>query len=664
MSESKLRPGAWRRRLLLAGWLAASLGVCLRAGQIQIGQKSVWRSIAENQHKQDNEVAAARGTVLERDGAPLVVSRETYRVGVAPNELRDPDATRALLQETLGLSARKARQLVSADRVWAQVPGRFPPAVRESLRGVRGVYLQRELERHLPHGDLARGVLGTVLEGEGRGGIEQAFESLLRGRAGKEVTARDNLGKPIPGETYRVEAPQRGGQVVLTLDLDLQEIARQALLESIRTTDARGGDVLVTDPGTGEVLALVSVRDGKTAGLGAINTPYEPGSTLKPFTVAGMLTTGVASLSDTVDVEDGTWRVGGRTLHDTHGGGRMTVAHALQTSSNVGIAKAAQGLTPGDQYENLRDFGFGVPTGIELPGEVAGTLRRPDRWSGQSPASLAIGYEISVTPLQMAMAYGALANGGLLMEPRIVREIRDNRGNTLERFEPRVVRRTAPAEVVRSVSEVLVDVVEDGTGTAARIGTFSVAGKSGTSRIYDPESGYSRDHHYASFAGFFPAEDPQLVVFVKLEDPKEGYYGGTVAAPVTRATMEAALAARSTHLDRAQLLRLASQKPVVSATGESPVRFAANPLELPRPWVSPDPGVVEREARTACVGGWVPVPSVAGLPARVAARRLHALGLRVRQDRSGIIVGTVPAAGTRLVAGDTVHLRVQRRTDD
>jgi membrane peptidoglycan carboxypeptidase len=265
----------------------------------------------------------------------------------------------------------------------------------------------------------------------------------------------------------------------------------------------------------------------------------------------------------------------------------------------------------------------------------------------------------------MAMAYGALANGGLLMEPRIVREIRDNRGNTLERFEPRVVRRTAPAEVVRSVGEVLVDVVEDGTGTAARIGTFSVAGKSGTSRIYDPKGGYSRYHHYASFAGFFPAEDPQLVVFVKLEDPKEGYYGGTVAAPVTRATMEAALAARSTHLNRAQLLRLASQKPAVSETGESPVRFAANPIELPTPHVSPDPGVAGGAARNAgAAGGWVPVPSVDGLPARVAVRRLHALGLRVRQDRSGTIVGTVPAAGTRLLAGDTVRLRVQRRTDD
>ena len=444
--------------------------------------------------------------------------------------------------------------------------------------------------------------------------------------------------------------------------------------------------MLVTDPSTGEVLALVSIRDGKPTGLGVVNTPYEPGSTLKPFTVAALLQHHAASLSDLVDTGKGTWAVAGRVLHDIHAGGVMTVADALRQSSNIGIAKAAQALDSGDQYENLRDFGFGVPTGIEIPGEVGGTLRRPDRWSAQSPASLAIGYEISVTPLQMAMAYGALANGGILMQPRLVKEIRDADGRVVERFGPQRVRRVVDESVARQVSRVLVDVVQDGTGTAAGLGVFKVAGKTGTSRSYDSDKGYGNGH-FASFVGFFPAEDPQLVIFVKLENPQGAYYGGAVAAPVTRATMEAALAARATPLDRALLLK--SVRAEMVAPPAPPVGFASRTIDPPAP---PDfgPGSAATGAEilrdvasgsSAAEGpvgdgeaafesippgdvAGVPLPDVAGLPARVAARRLHGLGFRVRHEGTGPIEGTFPAAGTRLQPGDTVLLVVRMRTND
>jgi cell division protein FtsI (penicillin-binding protein 3) len=655
--------GVWRRRVLLGAWLVGTIAVCVRAGQVQVLEGADWKALAESQHTTDKEIAAPRGDIQDRDGTPLAVSRETFKVSVAPRELSEPGATAKLLSRVLGLSTAKARQLTSKRRKWGVVPGRYPPSVREALRNLRGVYLDREMERVSPHGDLARGVVGVIIDGAGQGGIEQAYDDVLRGRPGREVVARDNVGVPIPGETYQVEAPQPGGQVTLTLDLDLQEIARQALQDAIDKSDAEGGDVLVTDPRTGEVLASVSIADGHTTGLGAINTPYEPGSTLKPFTVAAELTHHVMALDDTVDVGDGTWTIAGRTLHDVHSSGRMSVADALRISSNVGIAKSAQGLTPGQQYENLRDFGFGAPTGIEIPGEATGILRRPDAWTIQSPASLAIGYEISVTPLQMAMAYGALANGGLLMEPHIVKEVRDPEGNVVERFQPRVVRRVVSASVAREVSRVLVDVVEDGTGTAARLGTFAVAGKSGTSRAYSADSGY-RGGHNASFVGFFPAEDPQLVVFVRLERPQgSSYYGGAVAAPVTRATMEAALAARATPLDRAQLLR--SVRPVTPTPASRPdVQFAAQPLDAATTAGS------EREGDDSGgrngdpgAGRGVALPDVSGLPLRVAARRLHALGLRVQERGSGEILGTVPDAGTYVVPGDTVRLRLRGRSD-
>jgi cell division protein FtsI (penicillin-binding protein 3) len=586
---------------------------------------------------------------------------------VAPREVQNRPEVRTLLEKNLDVSPVAAARLISTNRRWSVVPGRYPPSVRETLSDVPGVYLQRELERYHPHGDLARGVLGTIRDDSAEGGIEQWFDGLLRGRPGREAIARDNLGNPLPGETYLVQPPVPGGQVVLTLDSDLQEIARQALQAAIDRTDARGGDVLITDPMTGEILAMVSIRDGKTGGLSSINTAYEPGSTLKPFTVAGILTHGVASLSDTVDVGNGTWDVAGRVLHDVSEKGRMTLADALRLSSNVGIAKTAlgfadsgngeRGLTPAQQYENLRDFGFGTPTGVPLPGETGGILRRPDEWSAQSPVSLAIGYEIAVTPLQMAMAYGALANGGLLMEPRLVKEIRDPEGRVIQRFPPRVVRRAVSQSVARSVGRVMVSVVEDGTGTAARLANFRVAGKTGTSRAYSPDGGYEKGDYFASFAGFFPADAPQLVVFVKLEDPKGSYYGGAAAAPVTRATMEAALAARRSPLDRAALLR-AERGPAVDVAVPQ-VRFAEQPIDPPEPPASDE---LETGAEAGGAEG-VSLPDVSGLPLRVAVRRLHALGMRVADPGLGEIVGTVPSAGSTVMPGDTVRLRLRPRTD-
>ncbi|MDH5758352.1 MAG: penicillin-binding transpeptidase domain-containing protein [Gemmatimonadota bacterium] len=656
-------PRPWRRRVVLAAWLVAAIVISARAVQVQVIQSGTWKTMAEAQHRTDVLVDAPRGTILDRDGMPMAVSRETYRVGIAPHELSDIPAARELLASALGVSARRAAEFTDTRRKWVSVPGYFTPAVRERLAGVRGVYLERELQRSLLHGDLARGVVGTVRDGVARGGVEELFEDVLRGREGREVVARDNVGRPIPGETFVVTPPEVGGQVVLTLDMDLQEIARQALDEAMETTQARGGDVLVTDPRTGEILAFVSSRAGGAASLSAINTPYEPGSTLKPFTVAALLDRKLTTLRDTVDVGDGTWEVAGRTLHDVHSSGRMTVGQALRTSSNVGIAKAAQALTPGAQYETLRDFGFGVPTGLELPGEVGGTLRRPVDWSGQSPASLAIGYEVSVTSLQMAMAYGALANGGRLMLPRLVKEIRDSEGEVVRSFGPKVVRQVVSAETAESVGRALVDVVEDGTGTAARLGAFRVAGKSGTSRAY-VDGKYVSGEYYSSFVGFFPAEDPQLVVFVKLERPEGTYYGGATAAPVTRATMEAALAARATTLDRTALLRTVRRSP---GEVEAPrVHFASRAIDPPLPPTSErgtasDPS--ERDGGIAR-GGRMALPDVAGLPTRVAVRRLHHLGVRVVRIGSGEVVGTAPAPGSWVMAGDTVRLRLGRRGDE
>ncbi len=646
---------ALRSRFLLACWLFAGTGLFARALYLQVGQRTKWQQEATEQHRMPALVAAGRGEIVDRGGVALALSHETFRVGVAPHELDDRTIAASTLQEILGLSGAEAHRITSADRRWVTVPGRFPPTIRASLGGLRGVYVERELRRFYPQGPLGRRLLGAVVDEFGAGGIEQEFESHLRGVPGAEIVARDSDGRPIPGETWTISPPRFGGSVVLALDASLQEIANEALKDAVESTGSRGGDLLVTDPSTGEVLAMVSLRDGTPSHMGAINTPYEPGSTLKPFTVAALLREQKASLEDAVDTGNGSWTSFGRTIDDVSAVGTVSLGHALQVSSNVGIAKAAQRLSHDEQYEALRDFGFGLPTAIRLPGEASGTLRRPEQWSRQSPASLAIGYEIAVTPIQMAMAYGAFANGGVLMQPLLVKELRDAQGDLIQAFEPRELRRVISQGVARQITDALVSVVEAGTGTRARLASFSVAGKSGTSRAYARNGGYERGAYFSSFVGFFPADSPQLVVFVKLERPRGVYYGGATAAPVTRATMEAILAARESPLDQSALAALARAQRM-DETASEPLRASppspvfASTLEPPE-LAAPILSHFERRA-----GSEFDVPDVRGLSGRSAARRLHALGLNVIWESAGPISGTAPQAGSTMTLGDTIRL--------
>jgi cell division protein FtsI (penicillin-binding protein 3) len=364
---------------------------------------------------------------------------------------------------------------------------------------------------------------------------------------------------------------------------------------------------------------------------------------LKPFTVAALLARGRARLTDSVYGEQGRYQAPGRVLTDVHAFGWITIADALRESSNIGIAKAAARLTREEQYIALRGFGFGSPTGVSYPSETGGRLRRPAEWSKLSPASLAIGYELAVTPLQLALAYGAIANGGVLLEPRLVREVRSRDGRVERTHDPRVIRRAIPAEVASALRDVLVDAVEQGTGQAAALGPFEVAGKTGTARLTE-KGRYKPGAYISSFAGFFPARAPQLVFVVKLTEARGDYYGGLAAAPVTRVTLEAALATRSTPLDRA-------------AVAETPPIAPAAP---PDPWGRTDATAVHTVllapsagAASAPTGRPTPaaarkLPDISGMPLRDAVRRLHSAGFRVRAVGSGRVRETEPAAGTQV----------------
>jgi cell division protein FtsI (penicillin-binding protein 3) len=643
-----------RRRL----WLMGSVGVAAvlivgRAVQLQGFEGDRWREEARRQQQARVPVPARRGAIYDRDGVPLALTRETFAISIAPREIRDRGEVVRRLARGLGLSRATARRYTDPRQKWVVVPGRFTVEQQRGLSELRGVYVERKLERFYPQGDVGREVLGNV-SGDGRamGGIEQAMDSLLRGADGFAVLRRDARGRKEAAPSLPAVAPRDGSDVVLSIDFDLQEIADAALEEQIRVTRARGGDILLTDPRTGDVLAAVSKR-ASSRDLSAFIEPYEPGSIAKPFFVAALLAEHRAALTDRVFAENGTWTMpNGRTVTDVHPYEWLTLRDGLRVSSNVVMSKFADRLPAPAQYTYLRDFGFGTQTGVEYPVESSGRLPRPDRWSPFTPASLAMGYEVSVTPIQMAMAYGALANGGVLMEPRLLREVRGPDGKTLDRRGPRRVRRVIPAEVAAALRDVLVEVVADGTATKAALTTFEVAGKTGTSRRTGAGGRYEAGAYNSSFVGFFPAQAPQLVIYVKLDRPQGDYYGGLTAAPVTRATLEAILAARSPSLDRRALLAMRTQAP-----GPAAAQAATSAEDGPVPVGSEGTYVflsnrlppAPRQDRTP-----VPVPELAGLPMRDAARRLHALGFHVRVRGGGAVAATTPAAGAMLPRGDTL----------
>ena len=628
--------------------LAFAVALIGRAAWVQLWQGNAWAARAERQHFADAPVPAPRGDVVDATGQPLAESREMLRLAVAPRELREPAVLRRALADA-GVAPEWIGRATDTKRVWVTVPGRFLPSDVARAIPLRGVYSEPVSERVYALSAGLRALIGQVSGGgEPVDGIELSLDSLLRGTAGSSTLLRDAKGRRFETPNDPGVAPTKGRSITLTVNHELQEICERALADAIAQLGASGGDIVVLDPHDGAVLAMASRRSERT-GVTGITEPFEPGSTIKPLVAAALLQGGYARPDDRVETFGGSWTIFGRTINDVHkAAGTLTLRDVIRMSSNIGIAQFAQRFSPRAQYEAMRDFGFGTPTGLPFPTEASGTLRRPKDWSKLSPASLAMGYEIAVTPLQLAVAYAAIANGGELLEPALVREIRGADGAVLYRHSRRVVRRVVSPAVAATVRGMLGEAVEKGTGLQADLTNFAVAGKTGTARL-NAGGGYALGKYYASFIGLFPAGAPQYVILVKLDDPAKGY-GAVTAAPVTRAVLQAALAARDAALDRGALAGGSLRHPPVPATATDstpldstessvPVTVA---LDAPVTGAPRDPGTVA-------------VPDVHGMALREAVARLHGAGLRVQLGR-GALGTTVPVAGARVARGAVVRL--------
>jgi len=631
-------------RIQFVQW-ALLLGLALlvgRAAQVQLLEGDRWAAAARERRTDQIVLPARRGTLYDRHGTPLAVTQETYRVGVAPNELRRPSADWSLITRRLGLSAatvRRARQ-----RRYAYFGGPYAAVQVEPLRAVRGVHLEPVLNRFYPSPDLARAIIGRLSDdGRGASGLERTLDSLLAGTAGAAVVLKDRAGRAYESPARRITEPVAGHDVVLTLDGELQEIAQRALSDALRQMEAEGGDVVMLDPVSGEILAAASQRVGGSARASAFIDVYEPGSTAKIFTAAALLARDRVQPTETVTGDGGRYVTPDRVIRDDeeHRLSRMTLADVIRVSSNVGIVKFAQRLSPEEQYLTLRDFGFGTMTGVEFPSESPGRLRPPKDWTRLSAASLAMGYEFSATPLQVAAAYATLASDGVLLHPTLVREIRRPTGEVLYRHRPEPVRRAVTREVAEAVRALLVGVVEAGTGARAALAAFPLAAKTGTSRRV-VEGRYQPGQYTASFAAIFPADAPQLVVVVKIDNPRRGsYFAAQTAAPVTRSMLEQALAARTVALDRS---RLSTAAP--AAAERAPLTEDAGVVPYVVGWPYRPDTAASAAART--------VPEVTGRTVREAVHALHRRGFRAALRGWGRVARTDPPAGARATVGALV----------
>ncbi|HEY9228079.1 MAG TPA: penicillin-binding protein 2, partial [Gemmatimonadaceae bacterium] len=532
-----------------------ALAILFKAAHVQLVQGKDWRARAERQQTTERTVPAPRGEIFDVTRRVLAQSRETVRLEITPREVRQPVKLRRAL-EKLGVDRRVIARTLDTSVKNVTIAGRFLSVDAAPATSLRGVHSFATIVRNYAVSQGAQGILGRVdADNKAVDGLELSLDSILRGVPGAATIITDSKGRSRESPIAPGTAPTKGNSVVLTINADLQEIAEKALADAVARMNAEGGDIVILDPHDGDILAMASRRlDPKQTSATVLTEPFEAGSTIKPFVAAGLLERGRVADTDSVDTGNGVLEIPGRKnpIRDEHLIGRAPLREVLRWSSNVGIVKFAQRLTAREEFETLRDFGFGTPTGLPFPSESPGTLRSPASWSDQSAHSLAMGYEMAVTPLQLALAYAVFANGGELVEPALVKQILGPDGSVRFEHERRVVRRVLSKPVAEKVRGILVGVVDEGTALKASIDNYVLAGKTGTPRA-TVGGRYIQGRYNPNFVGLFPGDNPQYVIAVKLTAPQSSIFASETAAPVTKAILQAAVAARDAALDRSRL---------------------------------------------------------------------------------------------------------------
>ncbi|MFZ4681994.1 MAG: peptidoglycan D,D-transpeptidase FtsI family protein [Terrimicrobiaceae bacterium] len=534
-------------------------GYSARLIYLQVNKHEEYTALAAQKHSIRLAVPARRGLIFDRNGEILATNIPVRKVIIDGSHVNNADALAGLAASYLGLPESELRQeLKTSGKYKVLLPDLAEDkaiALQRAMeeKSLRGIYFHQNTTRTYPNGPMLSHVLGflsrKVPDDEhlvGVDGVERSMEEALCGEDGFRHIERDRTGREIVIYRGQEQSAQNGQSVQLTIDMGLQAILEAEMESAFKELKPENAIGLIVQPKTGEILALAN---RPTFDLNLINAAkpeqmknraildmVEPGSTFKIVVAAAALNERTVTEKSLIYCENGSFSYGGRILRDHHGYGQMNVHDILMKSSNIGSAKMA--LMMGDEkfYEYVRRFGFGERTGVQLPGEIPGLVHPPARWDKLTITRMPMGHSVAVTPLQMAMAMSVVANGGKLMRPHVIQSIKDADGNVVRQFEPEVVREVVPPGVAGFVSQALTEVVsERGTAALASVNGFTVAGKTGTAQKVNPKGGYSEGKYVVSFVGYMPAEDPQFVCLILIDDAKISpslNYGGLVAAPI------------------------------------------------------------------------------------------------------------------------------------
>jgi cell division protein FtsI (penicillin-binding protein 3) len=672
---------------LLCGTMALGLGGFVSSAyRVQVEDGPTWKETAENQRQRRLHIQPKRGAIYDRNGAALAASVEVPSIsadvvemlkGIEGDKARDAALAdfAPRIAQALGLDPGEVHERLATKKRFVFLKRRVTAdeaqSVRDlgdpkkSTRPVKGLAVEGEGRRYYPGRELAGPVLGFVApDGFGKDGLELSLDEELRGRVEEVRGLRDRSGRLIFSEGTNEEQALAGHDVQLAIDQGIQRVAERELDSAFRTYETKGGSLVVMDPNDGNILAIASTpgynpndyaeSDVDARRDRAVTDRFEPGSVMKVFTVAAALAAGTLKPTDTIYCEHGSYQLANVTIHDTHEHDWLSPTQVLAKSSNIGALKIALALGEPGLYSAYRKFGFGEATGLPLPGEASGVLRpRARPWFEVETANASFGQGISVTTVQLAAAMSAIANGGKLVEPILVRRITDARGNVVKEWTPKVKREVVPTWAAKTVAEMLTAVVEDGgTGVEAAMSGFRVAGKTATAQKVDPATGkYSEDKYTASFVGFVPAEKPRLVIAVVLDEPMIGRYGGDLAGPVFRRVAEASLR----YLGVPPTGSAPKIKGVTRKDDPADMTLAALKNEPSKPAEVPAP-----PPSAAPVGPPPPssvrVPDATGMGARAAVKAVGAAGLVPLVEGSGRLVRQVPAAGAPVPKGSSVRL--------
>ncbi len=541
--DTKRPAQAGRFSLLLVAFWALLLLVGGRLAYVQLVVGPAYAAAAADQRTRDIALSPSRGFIFDRDGEVLAESVDARTIYAVPRSITDKEATARAIAETIGGDPATYLERLERDTAFVYIARKVDSGRAAALKelGIAGLGFTEDWRRTYPSNELACQVLGFVgVDDAGLGGLELFYDDLLAGEPGRLVAERDTRGRPIPGGITLEEDAVDGSDLVLTIDRDIQYQAQLALSEAVTRWGAAAGSVIVMDPRTGEILANASVpaydpnryaeADPASHRNRAITDTYEPGSTIKSMTAAAVIERGLFSPESMFDLPP-TIMVGGRTIHEAHDRPAMTwsLTQIVTNSSNVGSVKLGMALGAEGLYESFAAFGLTEKTGVDFPGEVTGYLPPTDRWSSSSIATIPFGQGISMTPLQLARALAVIANGGDLVTPHFLKDVR----GASDEVPDWPKRRALSTETAQTMRRVLTDVVYEGTGAAAAVPGYQVAGKTGTAQKVrtDGQPGYAKGKYVASFSGFLPADDPRVLIVVTVDEPSGSIYGGTVAAP-------------------------------------------------------------------------------------------------------------------------------------